>query len=208
MSLLDKWHGPWIHQRRVKVLARHFHEVLPPGTRSLLDVGCGDGKLAREILRLRPDLIVHGLDVFERPASAIPVTVFDGRSLPFQNRDFDVVLFADVLHHTDDPLVLLGEAARVSRLGVVIKDHLQQGPLARATLSFMDWVGNASHGVALPYNYWRPDQWQTAFDALGLKPSAWRTKLGLYPVPTHLLFERSLHFVAFLKSKSNENAGG
>jgi SAM-dependent methyltransferase len=202
MSLLDQLHGHWVHQRRVRVLAGHFNRVLPPGTRKLLDVGCGDGRLAREILRLRPNLTVQGLDVFERPAAAIPVAVFDGRSLPFAEGDFDVVMFADVLHHTDDPLVLLREAARVSRLGVAIKDHLRQGLLAQTTLSFMDWVGNASHGVALPYNYWQPKQWRAAFQKLGLKAALWETKLGLYSIPANLFFERSLHFVALLEAET------
>ena len=200
MSLLDKLHDHSVHERRVKVLAGHFDRVLPPATRKLLDVGCGDGRLAREILRLRLNLKVQGLDVFVRPATAIPVAVFDGFSIPFVKGDFDVVMFADVLHHTADPLVLLREAVRVSGLGVAIKDHLRQGVFAKTTLSFMDWVGNASHGVALPYNYWCPGQWRAAFKELGLKSSVWETKLGLYSFPANLFFERALHVVAFLEA--------
>jgi ubiquinone/menaquinone biosynthesis C-methylase UbiE len=206
MSLLDKLHDHWVHGRRVKVLARLFDRVLPPATLSLLDVGCGDGRLACELRRLRPNLTIQGLDVFARPAAAIPVAVFDGRSLPFENENFDVVMFADVLHHTDDPVVLLREAARVSRLGVAIKDHLRQGVLAQTTLSFMDWIGNASHGVALTYNYWRPGQWQAAFKELGLKTTQWETKLGLYSFPASLFFERALHVVAFLESDFSNDA--
>ncbi len=50
------------------------------------------------------------------------------------------------------PARLLAEAKRVSRGGIVIKDHFREGVLADATLRFMDWVGNAQHGVVLPYN--------------------------------------------------------
>ena len=64
---------------------------------------------------------------------------------------FDVVMFVDVLHHTDDPLLLLQEAQRVGKI-ILVKDHFRKGFLAGPTLRFMDWVGNAHHGVVLPYN--------------------------------------------------------
>jgi len=200
MSLLSKTHGACVHGRRVKVLASHFARVIPQAARTVLDVGCGDGLLASELQKLRPGLVIHGLDVLERPKAAIPVTIFDGAHLPFGNGEFDVVLFADVLHHTIDPRVLLREAARVAREGLAIKDHLKQGFLSFRTLSFMDWMGNAAHGVALPYNYWRPDQWTSAFRDLGLETVCWETRLGLYPWPARLLFERLLHFVAWIQA--------
>jgi SAM-dependent methyltransferase len=200
MNALQKIHGRWVHQRRVRVLARQLHEILPQPTHSVLDVGCGDGRLAHELLRLRPQLNVSGIDVIARSNALIPVTVFDGRSLPIDNGAVDVVILVDVLHHTEDPTVLLREAGRAARLGVAVKDHLLKGMLAKTTLALMDWVGNASHGVALPYNYWRPAQWQAAFRQLGLHPTTWRTKLRLYPALTRPFLDRSLHFVAFLES--------
>ena len=66
------------------------------------------------------------------------------------------------------PTVLLREAARVARQGVVIKDHTRDGILAGPILRFMDFVGNAHHGVALPYNYWPRRCWIGAFEELGL----------------------------------------
>jgi SAM-dependent methyltransferase len=200
MSVLQKIHGRWVHQRRVRVLARHLEGMLPATTRSVLDVGCGDGRLAEELLRLRPGLEVEGMDVMARPDAMIPVTVFDGRSLPIDERSVDAVILVDVLHHTEDPMVLLREAGRVARYGVAVKDHLLDGVLAKTTLTLMDWVGNASHGVALPYNYWRSEQWQTAFRQLGLHPRIWRTRLGLYPALARPLLDRRLHFLAFLES--------
>ncbi len=62
----------------------------------------------------------------------------------------------------------------------------------------MDWVGNAHHGVVLPYNYWSGAQWRNAFATIGLKPQAHRKALGLYPFPASLVFERNLHFVSRL----------
>jgi hypothetical protein len=62
----------------------------------------------------------------------------------------------------------------------------------------MDRIGNARHGVALPFNYWTQQQWFQTFDALNLKIGAWKSKLGLYPRPLNGIFGRSLHFVARL----------
>jgi hypothetical protein len=71
----------------------------------------------------------------------------------------------------------------------------------------MDWVGNARHGVALTYNYWPQQRWFEACKTLGLQIDAWVTELGLYPWPVHLIFERSLHFVARLSLTSAEENG-
>lgn len=194
--MIGRLHGGWIHPRRARVLSRLLAALMPEGAR-VLDVGCGDGRVASLLLRQRPDLEVRGLEVGARAATLIPVEEFDGRTLPSPDAGFDVVLFVDVLHHTDDPQELLREGARVARRCLVIKDHLLQGPLARATLRFMDRVGNARHGVALPYNYWTPARWRQAFASLGLRGS-WETRLGLYPWPASWVFGRSLHFLARL----------
>ena len=164
----------------------------------MLDVGCGDGTLDSLILGARPDVSICGIDVLVRPQTRIPVTQFDGKSIPFENATFDAVLFVDVLHHTQDPLALMREASRVSRRSLVIKDHTRDGALAEPTLRFMDWVGNAHHGVVLPYNYWPESRWQEAFKALDLLVERWDAEIGLYPWPANLLFDRRLHFVARL----------
>jgi hypothetical protein len=81
----------------------------------------------------------------------------------------------------------------------VIKDHTLTGILAGPTLRLMDRISNARHGVALPFNYWTPEQWTLACDELGLKTGAWKNQLGLYPRPARWIFDRSLHFVALLE---------
>lgn len=198
MNLLERIHSMGVHERRVRVLARELVELLPQGAH-VLDVGCGDGSLAALVMKLRPDLRVEGIDVLVRPETAIPVTRYDGRTIPFADGAFDAVMIVDVVHHAEDPRALLAELRRVARQAVVIKDHRRNGLLADSTLRFMDWVGNARHGVALPYNYWAEAEWRHAFAQLGLSVEVWRTRLGLYPWPASLLFDRSLHFVARLR---------
>lgn len=189
-------HGKLVFNRRTQVLASQLAAVLPEGT--ALDVGCGDGTIDAIIQEARPGLSIRGVDIMVRPETKIPVEPFDGLVLPAQDRSVNSVLFVDVLHHTNDPMVLLREAKRAARKAIVIKDHCSDGLFGYSTLRLMDWVGNAPHGVVLPYNYWSRQQWTAAFAELQLKVSIWQARLGLYPFPASLAFERKLHFIAVL----------
>ena len=195
MPLLDRLHEEVVHGRRVKVLSKRLAPLFPQEAK-VLDVGCGDGLVARLIGQERPDLTLDGIDVLVRPHTHIPVRRFDGRRIDAPDRSYDAVMFVDVLHHTDDPAVLMREAARVARRCVILKDHTRDGFLAGPTLAFMDWVGNARHGVALPYNYWRRRQWIALAAELGLTIEEWVDRLELYPWWARWVFERKLHFVA------------
>lgn len=187
----------WYYNRRVYVLSRHLARAIPTrGT--VLDIGCGDGQIAMALMRLRPDLKVEGVDIVPRPRTLIPVAQYDGVTLPFADRSVDYVTIVDVLHHTTDPSIVLREAARVARQGVVIKDHLREGVLAQSTLAFMDWFGNLGDGVPMPYNFLSRHEWQRAFAGAGLESASMVEKLGLYLPPVSWLFDRHLHFVARL----------
>ena len=199
MNLFELLHGGYIQQKRLDGLVRHLKDVVPKNA-SVLDVGCGDGRLAALLREKRPDLLVQGIEVLTRDKAWIPVQHFDGRTIPYKSASIDVVMFIDVLHHTADPVSLLREAARVARKSIIIKDHLVDGFLAGSTLRFMDRIGNARYGVALPGNYWRLSQWENAFEALALTPVEWREKLELYPKVVDMWFGRSLHFVARLEA--------
>lgn len=190
-------HDKAVFGRRVRVLSEHLGRLVPPHSR-LLDVGTGDGQIAREIARHGSDVTVEGIDVMRRPQSHVPVTVFDGSTIPYDDKSADVVSFVDVLHHTDDPARLLKEACRVARKAVVIKDHLSENAMDHLTLRFMDWVGNAPHGVVLPYNYASKATWMAWFEDSGLEVDMFETSIPLYPFPVSLVFGRRLHFVARL----------
>jgi SAM-dependent methyltransferase len=198
MSVVEHIHGQCVSGRRVRRLAELLSGVLPRSA-AILDVGCGDGALDRALLDRRPDLRIEGIDVLVRSQTHIPVIKFDGSRIPFPDRSVEVVMFVDVLHHTDTPELLLREATRVASRMVVIKDHHRDGLGAQARLRFMDHVGNARYGVALPYNYWSQKEWHSVFSNLELTVASSNTDLALYPWPFDYIFGGPLHFLAALR---------
>jgi len=196
--LISRIHSRGVMPRRRRILAERIAPLIPEGS-SVLDVGTGDGAVAAAIRESGRGLTVTGIDVLVREGAAIPVTRFDGVTIPYADGSHDVVLFVDVLHHTRDPQALLNEAARVARRCVIVKDHDRNGPLAGPTLRLMDWVGNARFGVALPYNYWSAQQWAAGYGKAGLRVLTRQTRIGLYPPWADWLFGRGLQSIAVLQ---------
>lgn len=83
------------------------------GLSPVLDLGGGDGLLARHLAERRPGLTV----VLDRAAHVTraprPAVQGDARRLPFAAGTFGAVAALWMLYHVDDPRVALREAARV-----------------------------------------------------------------------------------------------
>lgn len=206
MTVLKKVHERFVFNRRVVVLARHLAKQMPVGAR-VLDVGCGSGDIAAAIMAQRPDIHIEGVDVLVRSETRITVRSYDGHTLPYEDDTFDLGMIIDVLHHTDDPASVLAEVQRVARQSVLIKDHFRNGLLARPTLRFMDWIGNAPHGVRLPYNYLSRAEWAVIWRDLHLSPVEINDHLSIYPRPFSWLFDRGLHFISLLKKAATDTRG-
>ncbi len=200
VAAITRAHGSLVHPRRVGVLVQELARLLPSGSK-VLDVGSGDGQIAALVLERRPDLRLRGIDVLARPDASIETLLYDGRTIPFPERAFDIVMLVDVLHHAEDCEALLAEAARVASSYILIKDHHRAGFAAEATLRLMDWVGNRGHGVAMRYRYLSEAEWTELFRRLDVRVETIRTRLGLYPPPFSWVFDRSLHFIARLEHR-------
>jgi len=86
------------------------------GDERLLDVGCGDGRVAR-LLRERVAEVV-AVDVVPSQAWSddtlgLTFLVADGEGLPFDDASFDLVHSKDSLHHMERPGVAVQEYRRV-----------------------------------------------------------------------------------------------
>lgn len=85
---------------------------LVPADKVVLDVGCADGYIAAHLREL--DCRVFGIELDEERARRAEefceeVVVGPAESVPlsFSPGQFDVILYADVLEHTPDPLAVL-----------------------------------------------------------------------------------------------------
>jgi SAM-dependent methyltransferase len=193
-------HSKGFLRRRVRALSAAIAPLLPRSAR-VIDVGCGDGLLSEELLRLRPDLRIEGVDVLVRDRTPIPVRQFDGQHLPFPDRQFDISMAIDVFHHAAAPGELMAEMKRVSRDRIVIEDHLAHGLPSRLLLRTMDWVGNAPHGVRLPYNYWTESEWRAVWARTGIQPTTMIRRLNLYAFPLSVICDADLHFLVTLEQE-------
>ena len=104
-------------------------ERIPPGAGRLLDVGCGGGETAVEAKRRHRGLEVEGVDRdggprdFVRPeldafhaGEALAVL----GALASRGETFDVLLFADVLEHCEDPFLVLEAGRRLCAPGATV----------------------------------------------------------------------------------------
>ncbi|HEY9668489.1 MAG TPA: class I SAM-dependent methyltransferase [Coleofasciculaceae cyanobacterium] len=198
-SFVKPLHYFAVSQRRAKRISHHLSSLLPCNQSCTgLDVGCGNGAIANNIQSICPHIKVTGVDVLVRRDAEIDVTEFDGKQLPFENKSYDFVVLVDVLHHTNNPAILLEECVRVSRQFILIKDHFCESSWDIARLRFMDWVGNRAYNVSLPYNYLKYGDWEKLYQTVNLVCEVKVSKLNLYPQPFSLLFDSSLHFIAKL----------
>ena len=199
-GLLHRLHRP-VYTERFRVLSELITAQLRPGER-VLDVGCGDGALARSVLdhpACPPDLRYEGLEHAPRGDAPMPVHAYDGRRMPFADGSVDAVLAVDVLHHADDPFQLMAECARVARRVVIVKDHQVAGPLARQRLSLLDWAANAAHGVPCPHRYLSPGQWAALPSRYGLAPTTELRSIRLYPRGWNAVFGNRLQYLVVLE---------
>src|ERR1700735_534306 len=106
--------------------AGHLLPLLEPGM-SLLDVGCGEGWITRDLARLVAPGRVIGIDasgdVIQRARAGGDVSdnlsfeTADLFNLGYADGSFDVVHIHQVLHHLSDPGGALRALARVTRPG-------------------------------------------------------------------------------------------
>ena len=139
-------------ERKVDFIAPHMREV---GT--VLDFGCGDLALARELKKVRPNLRITGVDIVDfgiRP-KGILFSQYDGEKLPFQNNSFDVVIAWHVFHHIVHPLAAFCECMRVAKQRVIFVEPVWRHRLEVPGMMFMDWLFNVwkSRDVSMSFTF-------------------------------------------------------
>ena len=128
------------------------------GERTVLDIGCGDGMLTKKAME-KLGLGAVGLEVSIPKNAKVPVRLFDGQKLPYPDSSFDSVFLIDVLHHTRHSESLIGEALRVTKKSVIIKDHYYTNQFDLAALKIADFAGNFLTDAKTPFYFKSKWEW-------------------------------------------------
>ena len=129
-------------------LARRATADLPfdvTGQRTL-DLGSGDGALARALSALGAEVLALDIDLRSLSDDPFPQVRADGTRLPFTDGAFARVVCSNVLEHTPHPERVLEEIARVLE------------PSGKAWVSWTNWYSPwGGHAIA-PLHYLGPER--------------------------------------------------
>lgn len=126
---------------------------------SILDVGCGEGFIAEEILKQLPGVSYTGIDMSEEAVACAKelnpeatITTGDVLDLKFDDESFDLVICSEVLEHVKPPIAALSELRRVTKKYLVLSvphEPLFWG-INLITLNHIHNLGNAPGHI----NHW------------------------------------------------------
>jgi SAM-dependent methyltransferase len=99
---------------------RHVDLIRPYlKTGKFLDLGCGPGQVGKICAEEGSEVVLA--DVYEHPSirslGLLFVKLLQRSKLPFADETFDNILMFAMLHHTEDPLLMIREASRTIKIG-------------------------------------------------------------------------------------------
>lgn len=137
-------HARSLYDYVIKTTNQYRHE-------SVLDVGCGTGKVLSEILKEK-DVKGSGIDLseemvkiaVERLGADADVRCGDSEHLPWNDNSFDVILCIDSFHHYPRPQIVLAEMKRVLRSGgkIIIADLWFPSPVRQIANVIMPFTSS------------------------------------------------------------------
>src|SRR5579872_1869625 len=79
-------------------LARLIGKLLPDKNTTVLDIGCGNGFFSHDLMTIKPNLRIIGIETVTRNESYIQQCAYDGSTVPFADKSFDYTMLINVLH--------------------------------------------------------------------------------------------------------------
>jgi len=144
---------------------------------SIIDIGAGGGWISQELQRRKKTQNTL-LDVINLNQTNLPLIIYDGKNIPFDDNTFDTALLICVLHHCQDPYRVLEEAKRIVKNRIIIIENISTTPFGKIALRFKDAIVNIGFCLLvnslneitnLPFYFKTTSEWEKTFNKLNLK---------------------------------------
>ncbi len=186
------------HQR-----SRNIANAIIPYIKSgdtLLDFGCGNFLLGKELTEIKPGLKVTGVDVIADQnldletiyqSAFLEFKQYDQGSLPYPDESFDLALASSSLHHTDDPEFYVQELQRILKPGghLIIVEEMYLNFIDRIWISAQDYVlNNLKKGVPIPLEFRSYKHYVKYFKSTGFRIINESSIRPCFPYMHHYIF--------------------
>lgn len=163
--------------------SRMIHRHIRPTDKTLIDVGCGDGFYTKEFFQMKNLNSILGIDL-SSPATKFAQLNWGNESLSFECKSveemirsgkyFDVAVVRGVLHHAEEPKLLLKSILEIAERVIVLEPnglnpilkiiektspyHLAHGERSFSPRKIKSWVNGTNYqilamdtGVLVPF---------------------------------------------------------
>lgn len=162
--------------RAASHIIREVSPYLKPNSK-VLDIGSGSGIIAKQIEE-KLGVKITLVDVVDKRRVNLPLTIYDGRKLSFENKTFDAALLIFVLHHAEDPAAVITEAKRVVRDKIIIyEDIITRNPFDKIDSFIHGFAFNKTWNLQNEATFKPEGEWRAIFKKLNLKI------VKAYPLP-------------------------
>ena len=151
----------WKRRNEARATLEHVADYITPGA-SVLDIGCGTGYLL-DVLDTDFQCEAFGCDVVRPPVTIEHFTLFDGNRLPYADQSVDIAFLVFVLHHAEDPGVLLHEASRVARKSVIVIEDTPRTALEHQWGRMHIHSFGKRHGIPWTGRVRSAEEWRQVF---------------------------------------------
>ncbi len=156
----------YLEGRWEKVAKAIFNQYELPPNPKILDIGCGKGFLLFDMLKVRSDADVYGLDISEyaiqnsKEEIRNKITLGNSNKLPWPDNFFDLVISITTLHnlYNFDLFQSLKELERVAKSNKYICVESYRNEIEKANLLYWQVTCEAFN---------TPKEWEWIFDQAG-----------------------------------------
>lgn len=176
-----------IYERAAQKMCLDCQDFIQKGFK-ILDLGCGSGIIGMTFQDFFQAKVI-GVDIKDNRIYPLPFKIINGKSLPFPENSFNIVLINYVLHHSGNPTTLLKEAKRVAKDRIVVYEDLPEGLLSRIICKI--------HGTSFDKIFKNQNQtsfksereWEKIFKKIGLN-IIFKRRINSLPVKKELFVLR------------------